>query len=69
MNPDVILAQLYALRAQIHALIVQVESSSAPAVPITGACPHPEDKQRNATTGGGGPQKVLCLQCGEERPA
>jgi len=60
----ILLQQLYAMRAQLEAAIMQLEADQ---VQITSGCPHPADKQRNATTMGGQPT-VLCLECGDERP-
>lgn len=58
------LAQLYALRAQVEALIALEEMGMTPPPPQL-ECPHPEEKRRN-TSVMGGPRTFLCLQCGQE---
>lgn len=55
------LAQLYALRAQLDALIV-AEEAHAEEVPAE--CPHPPESRRDASTMGGG-RKFKCLACGQ----
>jgi len=71
----VILAQLLAMRAQIDATIALVEATVRPEVPAApppeedgGAfrCPHPDDRQRDASTFGE-PHQVVCLACGWKR--
>jgi hypothetical protein len=62
-----VLPQLHAVRAQIELLVAQVEAAlgvTEPAPP-PGTCPHPKNRQRNATVLGG-PTRWLCLDCGEE---
>lgn len=54
------LAQLYALRAQLDALIVTEEA----ALETPSECPHPPDQRKDATTMGG-PRKFKCLACGQ----
>lgn len=65
MNVEAIRLSLYALRTQVDALIAQVDGAPAQ---TQGGCPHPEEKQVDATTCGG-PTRVLCLVCNEEREA
>ena len=61
----VLLAQLYAMRAQLDAIILGVEGQTAPAPAAPGACPTcgaPEDKQVEAGTLGN-PGLKKCLVC------
>lgn len=57
---DVILKQLFILRAQVDVLIGLVQG---PEPEIVG-CPHPQEKRRDTTTMGG-ERQYLCLACGE----
>lgn len=59
-SPNVRLAQLYAVRAQIDALILAEEAAVAPPEPV--GCPHPIERRQNVTTMGG-PPKFLCMVC------
>jgi hypothetical protein len=56
--------QLYALRAQVEALIMAAEAEIGASQPVSTACPHPDEKRRDATTAGG-PRQYLCLVCGQ----
>jgi hypothetical protein len=61
------LTALYGIRMQVEALIQSVEADN-PVVPVPDdGCPHPAEKQVNATVMGGTPM-ILCTACGEERP-
>lgn len=65
------MAQLYAMRLLLDGVIERLEELEhqpdlAAGVDTGGTCPHPPEKQVNATTLGGVPQ-VLCLVCGEQR--
>ena len=64
----VILAQLLALRAQLDATIALVEATvrPEPAPGSGGGCPHPPERQRNASTFGE-PNQVVCLDCNWKR--
>jgi hypothetical protein len=59
------LLQLYALRAQVDALIALEEVVAGP-LPVPGepVCEHPEDKRRSVSNLGEDP-KFKCLKCGE----
>lgn len=62
INPArVRLAQLYALRAQLDALIVTEEAA---AHDLGSECPHPPDQRRDTTTMGGR-RTWKCLACGQ----
>lgn len=61
--PRALLAQLYALRAQLDAVIVGVEDVASLEAQ-SGHCTHPPERRRDATTMGG-PQKFKCLDCGK----
>lgn len=63
MIPNVLVAQLYALKAQIDAVIFTIEADQ-PDNGESQTCTHPEDKRRDATTAGG-PRQFLCLACGQ----
>lgn len=54
------LVQLYAMRAQLDALILAEESAIETEQPLE--CPHPEHLRRDASTMGG-PRKFKCLAC------
>lgn len=54
------LMQLYALRAQVDALIASEESD----LPEATGCPHPEEKRRD-TSVMGQERSFLCLACGQ----
>jgi hypothetical protein len=63
-------ARLYALRAQVDALRMQLEAwiiqyEEQEKETPRGACLHPPEYRINATTGGG-PSKFLCKICGDE---
>ena len=67
-----VLAQLYALRAQVDALILMEEQAPGNVVPIMepGSCPHcgaGPDKQQNLTSLAG-PKKWWCTACRTEWP-
>jgi hypothetical protein len=68
----VVLKQLYALRAQLDVAIQLLETQlleaqGLTAVPPVEGCPHPPNRQRDATTMGGGPPQIVCLDCGLKR--
>lgn len=69
MNSNVMLAQLYALRAHVDAMILSVESDDG-TLPIAepGSCPHcgasPEQIQDTSTLDG--TRRSRCQQCGQE---
>lgn len=67
--PSPRLLQLYAMRAQLEALIAGVEAEEQPPEPdpSTLGCPHPEEQQRDASTGGR--RRIFCLACQTERDA
>jgi len=62
-----LLAQLYVLRAQLEVLIVMAEDVAIEPPPPDSQCPHPAERQRNASTFGE-PNMVLCLDCGAKHP-
>lgn len=64
MSPE--LAQLLALRAQLDAIILCREVAEGIGVPVAG-CSHPEEMQRDASTGG--TRRTFCLACNTEREA
>lgn len=71
MIPSARLAQLYAVRAQIEALIVAEEAEYGQSQRDPKACPHcnaPEDKQVEAQQMGGG-KTIACLVCKQQRAA
>lgn len=68
MNTQSVLLALYAVRAQVDALIAQIDASAVVQSEI-GECPHPEDQQVDASTAGGGPRRIFCLACNTERDA
>lgn len=64
-----LLQQLYGLRLILDGLIATVEQELGAAVgaaSVVGACPHPPERQVDATVMGGEP-KIMCLVCGTER--
>jgi hypothetical protein len=63
MIVNVRLAQLYALRAQIDAMIA-LEEAEFQAVAKQAGCPHPSEARRDITTMGTDRQ-FKCLACGE----
>ena len=66
----VLLMQLYAMRAQLEAVIATIEQGDAVAqepAPPPGGCSHPPERQRDASTFGE-PAMVTCLDCGLTRP-
>jgi len=64
-----LLRQLYAMRLLLDGVIGELEplgpEDEAGAKKVE-ACPHPEDRQVDATVMGG-PPMVLCLACGGQR--
>lgn len=64
-DPRLILQQLYIIRAQVELGIAQIEAGLLPdgAAAVPGACPHPEDKRYDATTGGDSGHKWICGAC------
>lgn len=67
MTKDAVVASLYAIRAQVDALILHLDGAMS--VGQIAGCPHPEDKQVDSTTAGGGHRRVFCLACNTERDA
>ena len=64
---EMLLPQLYAMRMLIEGVIVTLERArDAEVSSLPDACPHPADRQVNATVMGG-PPMVLCMVCGEQR--
>lgn len=71
----ILLAQLYAIRAQAEAAILQMEHAmgdgpqepESPPRDVMSRCPHPEDKQVDGSTLGSGPL-IHCAECQEDRP-
>lgn len=59
------LLQLYAMRAQLEA-IISAEELELGAVQQAAGCPHPEDKRVNSTTMGGGKPRFYCTVCREQ---
>jgi hypothetical protein len=57
------LMQLYAMRAQLEAVIATEEAEHGTILEAAG-CPHPEDKRVNTTTFGTEPT-FKCMACGE----
>jgi hypothetical protein len=65
-----VLAQLYAMRLLLDGIIGDLEPLEATAdapTPEDGSCPHPPERQIDASVLGG-QATVLCLVCGLERP-
>ena len=65
------LAQLYALRAQLDAIILGKEREDGlhePVPPVVEGCQHPADAQKDATTIGG-KRRVFCMVCNTEHDA
>jgi hypothetical protein len=77
MSAGLLLSHLYAMRTTLGAVIASLEDAAGVMVETLDAadrvaadpdaCPHPEEKQIDATTMGGRP-RVMCLVCGTERP-
>ena len=64
------LPALYAMRILVEGLISSAEAEArqpTPPPPADGACPHPAERQMDATVLGG-PSEVICLVCGRQRP-
>ena len=59
MDRQVILTQLWAIRAICDALAAQLQAETAP---TTGGCEHPESARENAQTMGG-PRQFYCRAC------
>lgn len=64
---SVVLSHLYAMRLLLDGVIATVESDrvTTPTPDVTD-CPHPSERQVNATVMGG-PPTVVCLVCGKQR--
>lgn len=66
-----LLSQLYATRHLIEGVIRNLEETAGlipppgPSMPMDD-CPHPPERQVNATVMGG-PPMVVCLVCGQQR--
>lgn len=58
MNQDALQAQLFAIRAQVDALLLQLDQPSEPK-----ECPHPPQARRNLSVMGG-PERWHCQVCG-----
>lgn len=62
-----LLTPLYAMRLLLDSVIANVEQAAPVVLKVeTGECPHPEERQVNATVMGG-PPEVICLVCGQQR--
>jgi hypothetical protein len=67
MNPDVVLGQLFVLRAQVEVLIRMVEPETVPAPEAEDeGCPHPEDKRVDVSVMDGQGPRWQCLLCEQE---
>jgi hypothetical protein len=65
-----LLLQLYAMRAQLECAIATIEQANGvvqESAPAPVGCPHPPERQRNASSFGE-PAMVVCLECGLTRP-
>ena len=64
------LPALLAMRVLVDGMIDQLEAAAeagrAPVAPADGSCPHPAERQVDATVLGGVPE-VVCLVCGAQR--
>ena len=58
-----ILSHLYLIRAQVDLAIAAAEAGADGPAIVAGACPHPDEKRYDATTGGDGPPKWICGVC------
>ena len=76
MSLPLVLAQLHAMRLILDGVITMLEQAMvelhdepppAPSLADQSECPHPAERQVNATVMGGLPH-VLCLVCGQQRP-
>lgn len=60
MNVEAVQAQLFAIRAQVDALLMQLSDEAEPAAK---ECPHPPQARRDYSVMGG-PERWHCQQCG-----
>lgn len=62
MNADALRAQLFAIRAQVDALIMQLDPEPPPA---DEKCPHPPAARQDRSVMGS-PERWICRACGFE---